>query len=407
MSIFKEIPPTAGFALPAKDLFSALIKAGQKEPLETLFKDYLGSNYARIINSGTAAFYIILKSLKELSDKKTVIIPSFVCPLLVLAINRAGLKVKVCDINKDNFDYDAVQLEGLCSSDTDILAICAVHLAGIPLQYDSIRRASEIRGIYVIEDCAQALGAEYKTKKAGTLGDFSFFSLCRGKGLTIYEGGVISTTKTEYFRILDEKIAELAKQDLFGESLKILELFGYWAFYRPGLFWFVYGMPKLYWKWKNQPLRAAAEYFDPDFPIHRVSGFRKSVGAREFIRLEKEIEKQREKAGFYIERLKELKNIKIISEPPGTKSTYPYLTLLFNSGEDSQRMESLLNNLGLGVSKIYACAISDYTYLKGLNPEGNCQNARSLSSRHLSLSTSAFLKEKDMQLVVEKLRKCL
>ncbi len=124
MGIFKEIPPTAGFPLYFKDL---LCMFGSRD-LEQDLSDYLGLDYTRLTYSGTAALYLILESLKDLSAKTTVVIPSFVCPLVPLAIKRAGLKIEVCDVGRDSFDFDTVELENLCARNNDIAAIVAGHL---------------------------------------------------------------------------------------------------------------------------------------------------------------------------------------------------------------------------------------------------------------------------------------
>ncbi|MCK9572666.1 MAG: aminotransferase class V-fold PLP-dependent enzyme, partial [Candidatus Omnitrophica bacterium] len=209
MSIFREIPPTAGWPLQAKGLLAALENNKNSRSLNDDFKNYLGCSYAKTVYSGTAAFYIILESLKKISAKKTVIIPAFACPLIPLAIKRANLKIQVCDINPANFSFDLNQLKTICAENTDILAILSVHLAGLPIDLDPIMEIAKLNQAFVIEDCAQSLGAEYKNKKTGSIGDFAFFSLCRGKGLTIYEGGVITSKETNYSKYLDETAEEI------------------------------------------------------------------------------------------------------------------------------------------------------------------------------------------------------
>jgi dTDP-4-amino-4,6-dideoxygalactose transaminase len=226
MSIFREIPPTAGFPIWFKDFLLAQ-KSGS---LEEDFQKYLQVSYAAVTYSGTAAFYFILETLKKFSNKTTVVIPSFVCPLVALAVARAGLKVEVCDIQPDRFDYDYEELEKLCRDNKNILAVVAVHLAGIPVDLESISTTAKKYGIFLVEDCAQALGAAYEGKKVGTFGDFSFFSLCRGKGLTIYEGGVVVASRAECISALKATVRTLEKKDIFSEFLKILELFGYAVF---------------------------------------------------------------------------------------------------------------------------------------------------------------------------------
>ena len=397
MDIFKEIHPTAGFPLRLKDIFSALFRLNRKGALEENFKSYLKAPYARVTYSGTAAFYFILESLKELSDKKTVIIPAFICPLVSLAIKKAGLKIKVCDTKKDSFDYDGGQLETLCKDDPDILAVMAAHLGGIPVDLDRIGKIVQGNNIFIIEDCAQSLGAEYKKRKIGTFGDFAFFSLCRGKGLTIYEGGVAVTTNEEYAVLLDNTITRLENKDPAAETLKVFELIGYWIFYRPLLFWFVFRLPQLYWRMKKDLVRATGDYFDTDFPVHRVSAFRKAVGEVTFGRLEDEIAKQINKAAAYLSKFKNSPRIKIILEQTGSKATYPFITLIFDDSEKRLQVLKRLEKTGVGASILYLKAITDYEYLKNIIPETACPNAQALATHHLTLSTNTYLNNKLIQ----------
>ena len=346
----------------------------------------------------------ILEAAKDLSPKRTVVIPAYVCPLIPLAIKRAGLKIEVCDISPDRFDYDYRQLENICLKDNDILAIVAVHLAGLPLNFEAIKKITADRGIFIIEDCAQSLGAEYKGMQTGALADFSFCSLCRGKGLTIYEGGVAATNKKEYSVILDNKINLLVKPGGLSEVLKMWELFGYWIFYRPQLAWFVLRIPEFFWQLEGNKLRAVAEYFNEDFPTHKVSKFRMRLGHVTFRRLEQEIIKQREKAAFYLGRLKEVSGVLAIEELPGTSATYPYLTLVFDEPGKREAALKILQYCGLGVSQVYAYAIIDYDYLKAIIPHKDCPNGRSLAAREITLSTSAFLRENEMDSLIAKIK---
>lgn len=401
MSIFREIPPTAGFPLYAKDFLGILFKKNRKNSLEEDFRSYLNAAYTKVTYSGTAAFYLILESLKSISPKKTVVIPSFICPLVPLAIHKAGLEVTVCDINKDNFNFDLEKLKAICSKGNGILAIVAVHLAGIPVDFEELDKIAKKANIYIIEDSAQSLGAIYKGKKVGTLGDFSFFSLCRGKGLTIYEGGVIVTKNKCYSATIDATIQRLVNNDFLSESLKILELFGYWIFYRPQLFWWAWRLPQIFWESRGEHLRAMAEYFTVDFPLHKVSGIRKSIGHIGFACLDKEIEKQRQKATNYIENLKGSPGIKLITEPDGSKVTYPYLTLLFDDPQKCKKVKEAFRNSGLGVCQIYAMAITGYNYLKMVVKNTDCPNARFIAENHISLTTSTFLKNKELKSITD------
>jgi len=407
MSLFREIPPTAGLPIQGKDFLSSSLGKKATDILENDFKDYLGVPFAKVTYSGTAAFYIILESLRQFSDKKTVIIPSFICPLIPLAIARAGFKVLVCDINKDNFDYDAAMLNRLCSNNPDILAILVVHLAGIPVDLEKIQQIIKEKNIFIIEDCAQALGAVCKGKKVGTLGDFAFFSLCRGKGLTIYEGGVIIAKKKEYISAIETTSKVIINTDYLSEGIKVLELLGYWVFYRPILFWFVFRLPQAFWELLGKPEKAAIEYFSIDFPLHKVSGIRKAFGHSAFKRLDKEISKQRQKIQYYIADLKGNRKINLVLESTGDYSNYPYLSIIFDNSSDRDKVINEFKNSGLGISQIYLKAITDYDYLKDILPDTDCPNARSLAKRHITLSTSLFLTDLDLAKITERMNKTL
>ena len=406
MSVFREIPPTAGLPIYLKDLLHLFNPKTHESSLEDDFMEYLNVDYAKVTYSGTAALYLILEALKEVSFKKTVIMPSYICPLVPLAVKRAGLVAQVCDINNDDFNFNLNKLRELCSRNNDILAIIPAHLAGIPVDFDSIEGMVRGYKIFTIEDCAQSLGATYKGKKVGRLGDFSFFSLCRGKGLTIYEGGAVVVNKKEYIPILDKKIRELVRDDFVSEGIKLLELFGYWVFYRPSLFWFVYKLPQLFWNLKGRELKVLMEDFTMDFPIHKVSGVRKLVGHVSFHHLTEEIKKQRQKADYYIRGLKDIKGIKVVKEMPGSWATYPYLTVLFDDLNRRNNALKFFKNLGLGISIVYARAINDYDYLKDIMPYSDSTNGRALAEKQLTLSTSAFLTQKEQNLILEIIRSC-
>lgn len=405
MSLIREIPPTAGWPLTVKSLTTSLFKKHPFGLLEDDFKKYLGAPQAKLTYSGTSAFYIILESLKKLSNKKTVIIPAFICPLMPLAIKKAGLKIEVCDTNAQNFDFDKNKMENICASNNDILAILAVHLGGLAINFSALKETAQKCKAFIIEDCAQSLGSQYYGAKAGALGEFSFFSLCRGKGLTIYEGGIAVTNLAEYADILNDTAKEIMHSGFLSESLKIAELFAYSIFYQPSLFWFAFRLPQLFWQLRKNPVKAMGEYFETDFPIHKVSAFREYIGHLNFVHIEEKIASQRKKVDIYLNGLKDIPGVHPIVERERTRASYPYLTLIF---EDTQKRDSALDifkKSGLGVSQVYLHAITDYAYLKGIVPKADCPNSRLLAKNTITLSTSVFLKDTDLKNITEKLKK--
>lgn len=405
MSLLREIPPTAGWPLTIKSLIAPLFKKYPSGLLEDDFKTYLGAPEAKLTYSGTSAFYIILESIKKLSNKKTVVIPAFICPLMPLAIKKAGLNIKVCDTNAHNFDFDQDKLKNICNSNNDILAILAVHLGGLAVNFWALKETAQKCNAFIIEDCAQSLGGEYYGKKTGTLGEFSFFSLCRGKGLTIYEGGIAVTNLPEYARVLNDTAKSIMRSDSLSESLKIAELFAYSIFYQPGLFWFAFRLPQLFWQLRDDPVRALGEYFKSDLPMHKVSNFREYIGHVNFCHLKKRIAAQRKKVDIYLNGLKNIPEIHPIIEQEQTQASYPYLALIFKDAKKRNSALNLFKNSGLGISQVYLRAITDYTYLKNIIPNTECPNSRKLSENTITLSTSEFLKESDLKNIIKNLSK--
>ncbi len=404
MSFIREIPPTAGWPLTARSLITSCFRKHPQGLLEEDFKKYLGASNALLTYSGTAAFYLILETIKKISSKKTIIIPAFICPLIPLAIKKAGLNIKLCDTGTDNFNFDINKLKNICASDNDILGIIAVHLGGLPIDFSALKEIAQIYNAFIIEDCAQSLGAKYHNKETGSLGQFSFFSLCRGKGLTIYEGGIAVTNMPEYASILNSTYGEIAHRDILSESLKVIELFAYSIFYRPALFWFAFRLPQLFWQLRNNPIRAMGEYFEPDFPLHKVSALRGYIGHINFPRLEEKIKEQREKTDIYLDGLKNISGIKPIVELEQTKASYPYLTLIFENVQRRNCALDFFRNSGLGISQIYLRAITDYAYLKNIVPDTDCPNSRGLCEKTITLSTNGFLKESDLKNILNKLK---
>lgn len=404
MSMFKEIPVTAGHPLKMRDIVSSFNSQNKPFLLEEDFRDYLGAACARVTYSGTAALYLILEAMKKMTRKRTVIIPSYTCPLVGLAAKRAGFRIEVCDITGYDFNYNIGELEAICGVNDDIAAVLAIHLAGIPLEFDMIHRMAERYKLYVIEDCALSLGASYKDNKLGSLGDFSFFSLARGKGPTMYEGGVAVSNREECRSFIHNAASRIIKKSFFSEGLKVLQLFGYGIFYRPSLFWFAYRLPEIFWRAQRRPLKASMEEYDINFSTHEVSDIRKRMGHSMFLRLDQEIKNQREKALYYIEGLKYTKGIRILTEPTYGKASYPYVVLLFSDAAKFKRAKTLLCGAGLGVSDMYSLPVNEYDFLKPGLPKKKFTNADYIAHNNMTLSTSPFLTKHDADMVLTLLK---
>ena len=162
------------------------------ERFERRFAQYIGTGHAVAAGSGTAAFYLLLTAMARLRPgRDEVILPAYSVPTLIHAVRLAGIRPVYCDVETDTFNMDPVSMEAMVTGRT--LAIVPFHNFGFPGTLDRAMEIGRERGIYVIEDACQALGAKLRGKRAGTLGNAGFFSLCKGKIISTFRGGIAVT----------------------------------------------------------------------------------------------------------------------------------------------------------------------------------------------------------------------
>ena len=192
MRIGRTLPPAAA-PLNWENIFWGLKEVlgnhCENGRFEKELKEYFSSRYCFLVSSGKAALTLILQALHDRHpDRDRVLIPAYTCYSVPSAITRAGLKIKLCDVEPGTFDFNFNQLRKLLE-DEKVLCVVPTHLYGMPADIEKLHWALQGREIFIVEDAAQAMGAEWQGKKLGTLGDVGFFSLGRGKALSTVEGG--------------------------------------------------------------------------------------------------------------------------------------------------------------------------------------------------------------------------
>ncbi|KTC79811.1 cell wall biosynthesis regulatory pyridoxal phosphate-dependent protein [Legionella cherrii] len=395
------LPPTAGYRIYGKDFWNNRHRLkDSKATLEQNCAQQLGVPYVHFTNSGTAALYLLLKSISHLTASRTIIIPAYTCPLVVFAIVRAGFKVQLCDSNGIDFNFDLEQLSQLCNSNEDIAAVLVTHLGGIPAQIEKvsamIQRAP--KPIFLIEDAAQAFGAIAGNQPVGSWGDFAIFSFAAGKGATFYEGGLLASKHHRFKEVLQKTINTHEHPNPFLECWRVIQLLGYWLLYRPCLFFWIYTLPQSIWAHQNNWIRALNEEFSIDFPIHKVSNLRAYLGFANFLRMPKEIEAQRQKASCYLDALASCNAIRVLREEAAQdKATYPFLSLILSVPRKVVFPNLLLQ--ASGVSLMFAQILPDYAYLRPYLSDKSAEsypNADKLCKGLVTLSTTAFITNKEI-----------
>lgn len=167
------------------------------DQFEKEFADYLGVSYCSCVDSGTAALHLAMRAL-GISHGDEVIVPANTFIASAWGAEYEGATPVFVDCCPDTWEIDASKIEEKITDKTK--AIIGVHLYGQPFDFDAVDKIAKKRGLFVVEDCAQAHGAIYKGRKAGTLGDIACFSFYPGKNLGAFgEAGAIVTNEKKYF----------------------------------------------------------------------------------------------------------------------------------------------------------------------------------------------------------------
>src|SRR5579875_11172 len=157
---------------------------------------YCQTSFAVGCASGSDALLLALKAAGAGPGDAVLTVP-FTFFATAGAVALAGARPVFVDVDRDTFNLDVSQIEGALQRHPKIKAIIAVHLFGGCADMDPIREIARARRIALIEDAAQAIGAEYKGRRAGSLGDIGCFSFYPTKNLGAFGDGGLCTTNDE------------------------------------------------------------------------------------------------------------------------------------------------------------------------------------------------------------------
>lgn len=388
-----ELPPTAGLPLRLADL---------RPGAPTLAADIaaqLGTPPLQLECSGTACLLIALITLSELQPaRRRVVVPAFTCPLVAIAVKQAGLELQLCDLKSGHYDMDPAALRAACDERT--LAIIPTHLAGRVADVDDAIAVARSMGAYVIEDAAQALGARRSDgTSVGLLGDIGFFSLAAGKGLSIYEGGLLLAHDPLLRERLARTAARSVPRSLDWEWKRSFQLLGYATLYRPAGLGLAYGNPLRRALRRGDPVAAVGDDFSLTIPLHRVGRWRQSVGVHAAARLPAFLDQLAAQASRRLPRLRRIEGIQVMDDPSGAQGTWPFFLLLL---PDQARRDAAMAQLwssGHGISRLFIHALPDYTYLADMVPAQAVPHARDFAARSLSIGNSAWMSDADFEAV--------
>lgn len=334
-------------------LKSGMIAQGPKVmEFEEKFANWIGAKYGIATNSGTSALHVALLAC-GIGEGDEVITTPFTFIASGNAIVYTGATPVFADIDLDTYTIDPDKIEDLITDKTK--AILPVQLYGQAADMDKIREIAEKHDLKIIEDAAQAHGAEYNGEKVGTLGDMACFSFYPTKNMTTSEGGMITTN--------DEELAKKAQM-----------------FRAHG---------------------ASERYHHDEIGYNfRMTDIAAAIGLAQLKVIDEFNDKRISNADYLNEQLKDVEGIVTPKSPDNYKHVYHQYTVRVEKGNRDDWVE-FLTNKGIGTGIHYPIPLYNQPIYKKLGIEGDCPLAEKAADNVISLPVHPSLTKEDLDLVVD------
>ncbi len=321
---------------------------------EDEFAKFVGTKYALTVANGTVGLHLALVSL-GIKEGDEVIVPDLTFIATANAVKYTGATPVFADIDKETWCISVEDIERKITPRTK--AIIPVHLYGHPADMDPIMEIAKRYNLYIIEDCAEAHGAEYKGRKVGSIGHCGVFSFYGNKIITTGEGGMITTNDKELY----EKAKYLRDHAMSKE--------------------------KRYW-------HTEIGY------NYRMTNIQAALGLAQLERINEIINKKRRIFEWYKEGLKDLEGIKLNPEKEWVKNVYWMVCLVHENFDEEKRERFMkeLKNKGIDTRPFfYPCSMMPMYKQDGLiNPV-----SYEISKKGISLPSGYNLKEEDVKWIAK------
>lgn len=395
MNRFRLVAP-AGAPLPTSSVLPSVFGSGRGDRgLAGLLSARLGVRNSFFVSSGRAALSILLKVLRQASDRREVVIPAYTCFSVPSAVARAGLAIRLCDVDPKTLDLDLNALGRLNLSKA--LCIVPSGLYGLPGDLVALEQIASASGAFLVDDAAQCLGAMKDGRACGSFGDAGFYSLGRGKGITTMGGGVLVTRRPDLVQRIAGTVRDLRRPSARAVGIAVAGSLAYSAMLRPSRYWLLDHMPFL---------GLGASRFDPDFPITRLSAYQTRLAARLLPRLDSYNEIRRRHAEQLRSGTEGVEGIEIPRSGEGTSPVYLRFPVLARDEAHRSQLLRRLREAQIGASASYPTAIGDIagigSYLA--RRQEACPGARAIAARILTLPTHPGVTPRDIETMVRIIR---
>ena len=324
-------------------------------------------NYGVSCTSGFAALHLALLAV-GIGKGDEVIVPNFTMSAPVNAVILTGATPVLVDSDRETYCLDANKIEEKITKMTR--AIIPVHIYGHPCAMDKIMKLAKKYNLVVIEDCAEAHGAEYRGKKVGSIGDIGCFSFYANKILTTGEGGMSITNNKEY-----------------ADKMKLIRNY---AFTHP-------------------------KFLHKEFGVnYRISNIHAGIGLAQTENAQRLVQARRNVGIRYNKILKDVGGIVLPTEKQGCKNVYWMYGIVLKDEVKKSRKEIVeaLKNEGVETRNFFIPMHVQPVFLNGKyenSPDcsGKFPVSNKLAKRGFYLPSSSNISDKEINFVCEKLKNVL
>lgn len=331
---------------------------------EREFSDYCGCSHGIATSSGTTALHLAVASL-GIGPGDDVLVSTLTNMATFFAVLYQGARPIPVDVEEDSWNLNPALLGRLVTPRTK--AILVVHLYGNPVDMDPIVEFARRHKLYIIEDVAEAHGALYKGRKAGSLGDIGCFSFYANKIITTGEGGMITTS--------DPAVAEKSR------SLRSLA-FG-----------------------------AEHKFMHSDIGFnYRMTNLQAALGCAQLRRIEEVIENKRRVARLYADQFSGLPELQLPTEKPYARNVYWMYHVVLRSFERKRRdrVMQLLAERGIETRPAFIpYNLQEVFIRRGLTRPELCPVANRIANGGFYLPSSLGLSQDDVRFVTDNLKDIL
>lgn len=332
---------------------------------------------------------LLLRALRRLAppDRTEVVLPSYTCYSLAASAMKAGLRPRIVDISPRTLDFDPESLERADFS--RVLAVVASNLYGLPNDMPALAALARDRGVFLIDDAAQSMGARVGGRWSGTWGDAGLFSLDKGKPISAIDGGVVVTNSCAVADALDAEARALPAPPILESGVHLAKVAAYTAMLRPSLYWIPQRIPGL---------GLGRTVYSTEFPIEAPSRFLAALGAATLQHLDEYVRARTHNADALLRSLTSVSHLDTIEPNARATPTYLRLPVLVDSPATREAALVALVNAGIGASGSYPTSLVDIPELADVfaGQARAADGGRYVAGRIVTLPTHPYVTAQDI-----------